>query len=94
MVVFVMISPSCATRQRAGKSPHTIFRIASTTKLITAAAAMILVEECKLRLDDPIDGLLPELADRRALRRLEAPLDDTEPATRPITLCDLLSGLA
>jgi CubicO group peptidase (beta-lactamase class C family) len=57
------------------------------------AAAMVLVEECKLRLDDPIDGLLPELADRWALRRLEPPLDDTEPATRPITLRDLLSGL-
>ena len=39
----------------------TIFRIASMTKPITAAAAMILVEECKLRLDDPVDGLLPEL---------------------------------
>src|SRR3989454_10601073 len=39
----------------------TIFRIASMTKPIAAAAAMILVEECKLRLDDPVDPLLPEL---------------------------------
>jgi CubicO group peptidase (beta-lactamase class C family) len=69
----------------------TIFRIASMTKPITAAAAMILVEECKLRLDDPVDGLLPELADRRVLKRLEGPLDDIEPATRPITLRDLLT---
>jgi CubicO group peptidase (beta-lactamase class C family) len=69
----------------------TIFRIASMTKPITAAAAMILVEECKLRLDDPVDGLLPELADRRVLKRLEGPLDDTEPAQRPITLRDLLT---
>jgi CubicO group peptidase (beta-lactamase class C family) len=69
----------------------TIFRIASMTKPITAAAAMILVEECKLRLDDPVDGLLPELADRRVLKRLEGPLDDTAPATRPITLRDLLT---
>jgi CubicO group peptidase (beta-lactamase class C family) len=69
----------------------TIFRIASMTKPITAAAAMILVEECKLRLDDPVDGLLPELADRRVLKRLEGPLDDTEPATRSITLRDLLT---
>jgi CubicO group peptidase (beta-lactamase class C family) len=69
----------------------TIFRIASMTKPITAAAAMILVEECKLRLDDPVDRLLPELADRRVLKRLEGPLDDTEPAQRPITLRDLLS---
>jgi len=69
----------------------TIFRIASMTKPITAAAAMILVEECKLRFDDPVDPLLPELADRRVLRRLDGPLDDTEPAKRPITLRDLLT---
>ncbi len=69
----------------------TIFRIASMTKPITAAAAMILVEECKLRLDDPVDRLLPELAGRRVLRRLDGPLDDTEPANRPITLRDLLT---
>jgi CubicO group peptidase (beta-lactamase class C family) len=61
------------------------------TKPITAAAAMILVEECKLRLDDPVDRLLPELADRRVLKRLEGPLDDTKPAQRPITLRDLLT---
>jgi CubicO group peptidase (beta-lactamase class C family) len=48
----------------------TIFRIASMTKPVTAAAAMILVEECKLRLDDPVAGLLPELADRQVLKRL------------------------
>lgn len=69
----------------------TIFRIASLTKPITAAAAMILVEECKLRLDEPVDRLLPELADRRVLQRLEGPLDDTVPARRPITLRDLLT---
>jgi CubicO group peptidase (beta-lactamase class C family) len=69
----------------------TIFRIASMTKPITAAAAMILVEECKLRLDDSVDRLLPELADRRVLKRLDGPLDDTESAKRPITLRDLLT---
>ncbi len=77
-----------------GSSPvqrDTIFRIASMTKPITAAAAMILVEECKLRLDDPVDQLLPELAGRRVLKRLDGPLDDTEPAKRPITLRDLLT---
>jgi CubicO group peptidase (beta-lactamase class C family) len=69
----------------------TIFRIASMTKPIIAAAAMILVEECRLRLDEPVDRLLPELADRRVLRRLDGPLNDTEPARRPITLRDLLT---
>lgn len=69
----------------------TIFRITSMTKPITAAAAMILVEECKLRLDEPVDRLLPELANRRVLTRLDAPLDDTVPAHRPITVRDLLT---
>ncbi len=61
----------------------TIFRIASLTKPVAAAAAMILVEECKLRLDEPVDRLLPELADHRVLQRIDGPLDDTVPAKRP-----------
>ena len=69
----------------------TIFRISSMTKPITAAAAMILVEECKLRLDEPVDRLLPELAERKVLKRLDGPLDDTVPARRPITVRDLLT---
>ena len=69
----------------------TIFRISSMTKPITAAATMILVEECKLRLDDPIDHWLPELAERKVLKRLDGPLDDTVPAKRPITVRDLLT---
>jgi CubicO group peptidase (beta-lactamase class C family) len=68
-----------------------IFRIASITKQIAAAAAMSLVEDCRLRLDDPVDDLLPELADRRVLRRPDGPLGDTVPARRPITLRDLLT---
>jgi CubicO group peptidase (beta-lactamase class C family) len=69
----------------------TIFRIASATKPIVAAAALTLVEECTLRLDEPVDALLPELANRRVLRSLESPLDDTVPANRPITLRDVLT---
>jgi CubicO group peptidase (beta-lactamase class C family) len=69
----------------------TIFRITSMTKPITAVAAMILVEECKIRLDDPVDRWLPELADRKVLRAIDAPLDDTVPASRAITLRDLLT---
>ncbi|TML59280.1 MAG: beta-lactamase family protein [Actinobacteria bacterium] len=69
----------------------TIFRISSMTKPVTAVAAMILVEECALRLDEPVDRLLPELADRRVLRRIDGPLDDTVPADRPITVRDLLT---
>ena len=69
----------------------TIFRISSMTKPITAVATLILVEECKLRLDEPVDRLLPELAERKVLKRLDGPLDDTVPANRPITVRDLLT---
>jgi CubicO group peptidase (beta-lactamase class C family) len=82
------------TRALAGPTPmrrDTIFRISSMTKPIIAVATMILVEECKLRLDEPVDALLPELAERRVLKRLDGPLDDTAPAKRPITVRDLLT---
>ena len=69
----------------------TIFRISSMTKPITAAATMLLVEECKLRLDEPVGRLLPELAGRVVLKRLDGPLDETVPALRPITVRDLLT---
>ncbi|HKY22898.1 MAG TPA: serine hydrolase domain-containing protein [Vicinamibacterales bacterium] len=68
-----------------------IFRIASMTKAITAAAVMMLVEEGKLTLDEPVDRLLPELANRRVLRSIDANVDDTVPAKRPITIEDLLT---
>jgi CubicO group peptidase (beta-lactamase class C family) len=69
----------------------TICRMASTTKPIVAACAMTLVEDCTLRLDDPVDEFLPELADMRVLADPNGPLEDTVPANRPITLRDLLT---
>ncbi len=69
----------------------TIFRIASMSKPVVAVAAMILAEECKLRLDEPVDRLLPELANRKVLKRLDSAIDDTEPANRSITVRDLLT---
>lgn len=69
----------------------TIFRIASITKLITAVAAMILVEECKIRLADSIEPWLPELSNRRVLKSLASQLDGTVPANRAITVRDLLT---
>jgi CubicO group peptidase (beta-lactamase class C family) len=69
----------------------TIFRITSMTKPITAAATMLLIEEGRLRLDEPVDRLLPELANRRVLRQPDSALDDTVPAHRPITVRDLLT---
>ncbi|HKN98325.1 MAG TPA: serine hydrolase domain-containing protein, partial [Pseudonocardiaceae bacterium] len=82
------------TMELGGGAPiraETIFRIASMTKPVVAVAAMILVEECRLRLDDPVDDLLPELAGRRVLVSVDGPLADTVPAARPITLRDLLT---
>jgi CubicO group peptidase (beta-lactamase class C family) len=70
----------------------TIFRIASITKPITAAAAMILVDDGKLQLDGSIERWLPELANRQVLRRIDSPLDETVPAKRAITLRDLLTS--
>jgi CubicO group peptidase (beta-lactamase class C family) len=68
-----------------------IFRIASMTKAITAAAVMMLVDEGKVRLDETVDRLLPELANRRVLRSIDAAVDDTVPAKRPLTVQDLLT---
>jgi CubicO group peptidase (beta-lactamase class C family) len=70
----------------------TIFRMASTSKPVTMAAAMVLLDECRLRLDDPVDPWLPELADRQVLARPDGPLDETVPARRPITVRDLLTS--
>jgi len=82
------------TMALGGAAPMTrdaIFRIASIAKPITAAAAMILVEDCKLLLDDSIEPWLPELANRRVLKSIAAELDDTVPARRAITVRDLLT---
>ncbi|GHD35001.1 serine hydrolase [Streptomyces violarus] len=70
----------------------TIFRMASTSKPVAMAAAMILLDECRLRLDDLVDPWLPELADRQVLKRIDGPLDDTVPARRPITVRDVLTS--
>ena len=69
----------------------TIFRIASLTKPILATATMMLVEDGALALDEPVDRLLPELANRQVLKRVDGPLDETVPADRPITVEDLLT---
>ncbi|GFJ78298.1 serine hydrolase domain-containing protein [Phytohabitans houttuyneae] len=70
----------------------TMFRMASTSKPVSVAAAMVLLDECRLRLDDLVEQWLPELADRRVLKRIDSPLDDTVPARRPITVRDVLTS--
>jgi CubicO group peptidase (beta-lactamase class C family) len=75
----------------------TIFRIASMSKPVVSAAAMILMERGAMRLDDPISKWAPEFAGMRVLRRPDSPMADTYPAPRAITIEDLMthrSGLS
>ena len=77
-----------------GTSPmarDSIFRIASITKPITAAAVMMLVEDGLIALEDPVARWLPELASPVVLRTPAGPVDDVVPAVRPITVFDLLT---
>lgn len=69
----------------------TIFRVASITKPVSAVAAMMLVEDCKLRLDESIESWLPELANRRVLKSISSQVDDTVAAQCTITVRDLLT---
>ena len=72
--------------QAIGGSPmreDSMFRVASAGKPVTAAAALALVADGRLTLDQPVDDLLPELAQRRVLREPLAALDDTVPAVGP-----------
>jgi CubicO group peptidase (beta-lactamase class C family) len=73
---------------------ETIFRIASITKPVVAAAVMALVDEGHIGLDDPVDAWLPELSAPTVLREPGSPRDDVVPATRSITVEDLLSSRA
>jgi CubicO group peptidase (beta-lactamase class C family) len=72
----------------------TLFRIASMTKPVTSVAALMLMEEGKLKLDDPITKWAPEFADMVVLKDAEGPLDQTYPAPRDITIEDLMTHRA
>ncbi|MEU9341316.1 serine hydrolase domain-containing protein [Streptomyces sp. NPDC048278] len=68
-----------------------VFRIASVTKPVTAAAVLMLVDEGRIGLDDPVADWLPELAKPTVVRTPSGPVDDVVPAERPVTVEDLLS---
>jgi CubicO group peptidase (beta-lactamase class C family) len=68
-----------------------IFRVFSNTKLVTSCAALMLHEEGRIGLDDPVEQYLPQLAQRRVLRPGARTIDDTEPARGPITVRHLMS---
>jgi CubicO group peptidase (beta-lactamase class C family) len=75
----------------------TLFRIASMTKPVTSAAALMLVEEGKMKLDDPITKWMPEFADMKVLEQADGDLAKVHAAPRDITVEDLFthrSGLS
>ena len=85
---------TAAGAQDFGGAPmrrDTIFRIASMTKPIAAATTMALVEEGRLRLDEPVGRLLPEFAAPRVLARIDGPVGETVPAEQPMRVEDLLT---
>ena len=84
----------CAGARTLGQAPmtrDTLFRVASLTKPILAAVTMVLIERGHLRLDDTVDGWLPELAHPVVMRDLLGSIDDVVPAERAITVRDLLT---
>lgn len=77
--------------------PDHIFRAFSNSKLVTSCAVLMLAEQGKLGLDDPVERVLPQMAARRVLNANATSLDDTVPAERQITIRHLLthtSGLS
>jgi CubicO group peptidase (beta-lactamase class C family) len=78
----------------APMAEDSIFRLASITKPITAAAVMMLAEDGRIALDDPVAPWLPELAQPRVVRTPDSPVGDVVPAARPITVFDLLTSTA
>jgi CubicO group peptidase (beta-lactamase class C family) len=68
-----------------------LFRVFSNTKLVTSCAVLLLSEEGRFGLDEPIERYIPQLGNRRVLRSGATALDDTEPARGPITIRHLLS---
>jgi len=73
---------------------NSIFRIMSMTKPVVSVATLMLMEEGKLRLTDPVTKWLPELANMKVLRTPGGAVEDTVPASRPITVLDLLTHRA
>jgi len=72
----------------------TLFRIASMTKPITSVAALMLMEEGRFKLDDPITQWAPEFANMKVLKDAQGPVEDVYDAPRDITFDDLFTHRA
>ena len=68
-----------------------LFRVFSNTKLLTSCAVLLLMEDGKLAMSDPIERYIPELGNRQVLRAGATRIDDVEPAKRPITIEHLMT---
>ena len=89
--VEVQAAGSVGVDDASAMARDSIFRIASITKPITAAAVMVLVEDGRIALEEPVGRWLPELASPAVVRTPASPVDDVVPAVRPITVADLLT---
>ncbi|PPS67283.1 MULTISPECIES: serine hydrolase domain-containing protein [Streptomyces] len=90
--VRVVTAGSVDTEGTAPLARDSLFRIASITKPIAAAAVLMLVEEGRLALDAPVEQWLLELSKPSVVRAPDAPVEDVVPAARPVTVEDLLSS--
>ncbi|MER5598023.1 serine hydrolase domain-containing protein [Streptomyces sp. NPDC002265] len=92
--VEVVAVGSADTDGTAPMARDSVFRIASVTKPLTAAAVLMLVEDGRIGLDSPVEKWLPELSSPMVVRSPAGPVEDVVPAARPITVEDLLSSRA
>lgn len=89
--VSVEAAGTIAPGDRTPMDVDTLVRISSNTKPMAAALALSLAEEGAFALEDPVERFVPELAERRVMRRLDGPVEDTVLAERPVTIEDLLT---
>ncbi len=90
----VVLDAAVGYRDIAARLPmerDSLFRIASMSKPVTSVLTMMMLEEGKLALDEPITRWLPEFSDMRVLAQPDGTLDQTVPAARGITVEDLLT---
>ena len=88
---FVDVAGTMDGEKKLPMQRDAIFALASMTKPITSVATLMLVEQGKFKLEDSVEKWLPELANRKVLRKPDGPLDDTVPSPRSLTVADLLS---
>jgi len=90
----VVAAGTLALGQSGQAGIDSLYRVYSMTKPITGMAAMILIDEGKLGLDQPLADILPAFADMKVQKTYDGSITDLEPARRPITIRNLLTHTA